>query len=129
MLQLQKIHHVAVICSDYVQSKHFYTSLLGLTVVQEIYREDRESYKLDLALNGVFVLELFSFKNPPQRPSQPEAAGLRHIAFEVKDIEATRVYFTIKGLECKTIRIDQYTLKKFFFLSDPDGLPLEFYEA
>lgn len=128
MLSLNKIHHIAVICSDYTVSKHFYTEILGLTVFQEVYRSERQSYKLDLAINGNYCLELFSFPDPPQRPSRPEAAGLRHLAFEVDDIAATQQYLSERKIETETIRVDEYTGKRFFFIADPDDLPIEFYE-
>lgn len=128
MLQLNKIHHIAIICSDYQKSKTFYTSVLGLTIIQEIYRQERQSYKLDLALNGEYVIELFSFPNPPKRPSTPEAAGMRHLAFEVNDIQKTRDYLVNKNINAESIRIDEFTQKSFFFIADPDNLPVEFYE-
>ncbi|MBC7749085.1 MAG: VOC family protein [Methylotenera sp.] len=128
MLQLNKIHHIAIICSDYQKSKTFYTTILGLTIIQEIYREERQSYKLDLALNGDYVIELFSFPNPPKRPSGPEAAGLRHLAFEVNDIQKTRDYLVNQCITAEAIRIDKFTQKSFFFIADPDNLPIEFYE-
>lgn len=128
MLHLNKIHHIALICSDYQKSKHFYTQILGLEVVQEVYREERQSYKLDLALNGVYVVELFSFPNPPKRISRPEAAGLRHLAFEVNDIEKTREFIVSNTIEAEIIRTDEYTGKQFFFIADPDDLPIEFYQ-
>lgn len=128
MIQLNKIHHIAIICADYQKSKTFYTTILGLTIIQEIYREERQSYKLDLALNGNYVIELFSFPNPPKRPSTPEAAGMRHLAFEVDDIKQTRDYFVSQNITSEEIRIDEFTLKSFFFIADPDELPLEFYE-
>lgn len=129
MLQLNKVHHIAIICSDYEKSKHFYTQILGLEVLQEVYREERQSYKLDLALNGNYIVELFSFPNPPKRVSQPEAAGLRHLAFEVNDIEAARAFIVLNNIEAETIRVDEYSDKRFFFISDPDDLPIEFYES
>lgn len=128
MLQLNKIHHIAIICSDYTKSKQFYTEILGLEIIQEIYREGRESYKLDLSLNGNFVVELFSFPNPPERLSRPEACGLRHLAFEVNDIELTRDFLIKNNIASENIRIDDLTAKRFFFISDPDNLPIEFYE-
>jgi glyoxylase I family protein len=128
MLTLNKIHHIAILCSDYEKSKHFYTAVLGLTIVQEIYREERQSYKLDLALNGNYIIELFSFPNPPKRPSRPEAAGLRHLAFEVNDVKETRDYIMGKDCSAEEIRIDEFTDKKFFFMADPDNTPIEFYE-
>jgi glyoxylase I family protein len=128
MLELNKVHHIAIICSDYQKSKQFYTEILGLKIIQEIYREERESYKLDLSLHGKFVIELFSFINPPERPSTPEATGLRHLAFEVNDIQKTRAFLISNNIPSEDIRTDFYTKKRFFFISDPDNLPLEFYE-
>lgn len=128
MLEINKVHHIAIICSDYEKSKHFYTEILGLKIIQEIYREDRASYKLDLSLNGTFIIELFSFENAPKRPSTPEASGLRHLAFEVNNITKTRAYFLANNITSEVIRIDVHTKKQFFFISDPDDLPLEFYE-
>ncbi|MFY8180338.1 MAG: VOC family protein [Flavobacterium sp.] len=129
MLSLNKIHHIAIICSNYEISKHFYTEILGLKIIQEIYRKERESYKLDLALNENYCIELFSFPNPPKRVSRPEASGLRHLAFEVNDIEITRNYILENNLFAEEIRIDEYTNKRFFFTNDPDDLPIEFYEV
>jgi glyoxylase I family protein len=128
MLELNKIHHIAIICSDYQKSKTFYTTILGLTIIKEIYRKERQSYKLDLALNGDYVIEMFSFPNPPKRPSKPEAAGLRHLAFEVNDIQKTRDYLVHQNINAESIRIDEFTQKSFFFIADPDNLPVEFYE-
>ncbi|NGY38350.1 VOC family protein [Flavobacterium sp. XN-5] len=128
MLALNKVHHIAIICSDYVRSKNFYTQILGLTIIQEVYREERQSYKLDLALNGTYIVELFSFPNPPKRPSRPESSGLRHLAFEVNDIEQTRVFLLQSNISAEIIRKDEYTGKQFFFIADPDDLPIEFYE-
>ncbi|MDH7462030.1 VOC family protein [Chitinophagaceae bacterium 26-R-25] len=126
-MALQNVHHIAIICSDYATSKDFYVNKLGLSVMQEVYRKERNSYKLDLALNGHYVIELFSFPNPPSRPSRPEACGLRHLAFLVDDIEATIADLTAKGIETEPVRVDEYTGKKFTFFADPDGLPLELY--
>ena len=128
MLHLNKIHHIAIICSNYEVSKHFYTEILGLKIIKEIYRKERDSYKLDLALNDNYCIELFSFQNPPKRISQPEASGLRHLAFEVNDIETTRNHLVNHNLFAEEIRTDEFTNKRFFFLSDPDDLPIEFYE-
>ncbi|WP_268847323.1 SMU1112c/YaeR family gloxylase I-like metalloprotein [Flavobacterium aestivum] len=128
MIRLNKIHHIAIICSDYQKSKHFYTQILGLEIVQEIYRKERQSYKLDLALDGNYVIELFSFPKPPKRVSNPEAAGLRHLAFEVNDIQETRKYLIDQDCIAEEIRIDEFTNKKFFFITDPDNTPIEFYE-
>lgn len=124
-----KIHHIAIICSDYEVSKKFYTEILGLNIIREVYREERQSYKLDLAIDNHYVIELFSFPNPPKRMSQPEACGLRHLAFSVTDVEQKRQEFISKSVKCEEVRIDEFTDKKFFFTQDPDGLPLEFYEA
>lgn len=122
------IHHIAIICSDYEVSKKFYTEVLGLNIIREVYREARRSYKLDLAIGEHYVIELFSFPNPPERPSRPESCGLRHLAFSVDNVEEKRNELMEKGLDCEDIRIDEFTDKKFFFTTDPDNLPLEFYE-
>lgn len=124
-----QIHHIAIICSDYKISKKFYTEVLGLNMIREVYREERQSFKLDLAIGENYVIELFSFPNPPKRPSRPESCGLRHLAFSVDDVEEKRNELMQKGLDCEEIRVDEFTDKKFFFTSDPDDLPLEFYEA
>lgn len=129
MLHINNIHHIAIICSDYEASKHFYTAVLGLTVLSEYYRSERDSYKLDLALNGHYIIELFSFPDPPKRVSRPEAAGLRHLAFAVPDVEAAIAWLQQHNVACEPIRIDELTGKRFTFFADPDGLPLEFYEA
>ncbi|WP_294205945.1 VOC family protein [uncultured Chryseobacterium sp.] len=123
-----KIHHIAIICSDYAVSKKFYTEILGLKIIREVYREERQSYKLDLAIGDQYVIELFSFPNPPERPSRPESCGLRHLAFSVENISITRAELIEKGIDCEDIRIDEFTGKAFFFIQDPDQLPLEFYE-
>lgn len=124
-----QIHHIAIICSDYEVSKKFYTEVLGLNILREVYREERQSYKLDLAIGEHYVIELFSFPNPPARPSRPESCGLRHLAFSVENVEDKRNELISKGLECEEIRIDEFTDKQFFFTTDPDNLPLEFYEV
>lgn len=124
---LKGIHHVAIICSDYARSKYFYTQILKLTVINETYREQRQSYKLDLRLPDDSQLELFSFPDAPARPSYPEAQGLRHLAFVVEDIHSVVDYLVAQGVEVEDIRIDELTGKAFTFFSDPDGLPLELY--
>ncbi|WP_099608522.1 VOC family protein [Vibrio coralliilyticus] len=124
-----KIHHVAIICSDYPVSKQFYTEVLGLKVLAENYREARSSYKLDLALPDGSQVELFSFPGAPERPSFPEAQGLRHLAFEVDSVEDVKSYLESKGIEVEPVRIDEFTGKAFTFFQDPDGLPLEIYQA
>ncbi|MCF8323839.1 MAG: VOC family protein [Leadbetterella sp.] len=126
---LKKIHHIAIICSDYEKSKDFYVNKLGLEILAEVYRKERDSFKLDLALNGEYVIELFSFPNPPARPSRPEARGLRHLAFMVEQVEKVKTELEIKGIVSEPIRIDEFTGKKFTFFEDPDGLPLEIYEG
>lgn len=123
-----KIHHIAIICSNYEVSKKFYTEILGLEPIREVFRKERNSFKLDLSLNGTYCIELFSFPNPPKRPSQPEACGLRHLAFSVENVEIKRNELIEKGLICEEVRIDEFIDKKFFFTSDPDDLPIEFYE-
>ncbi|MCC4224074.1 MULTISPECIES: VOC family protein [Vibrio] len=122
------IHHVAIICSDYPRSKHFYTEVLGLKVIAENYREARDSYKLDLALPDGSQVELFSFPGAPERPSFPEAQGLRHLAFLVDDVEQVKAYLESNDVEVEPIRIDEFTGKAFTFFQDPDGLPLEIYQ-
>jgi glyoxylase I family protein len=128
MQSLSAIHHIAIICSDYQRSKSFYTEVLGLSVTAEHYREERKSWKLDLSLNGRYVIELFSFPHPPQRVSRPEARGLRHLAFEVTNLDQAVNELNQKGVTTEPIRIDEYTGKRFTFFTDPDHLPLEFYE-
>jgi glyoxylase I family protein len=125
---LNHIHHIAIICSNYAESKHFYTEKLGLEILQEVYRKERDSYKLDLKLGEKYQIELFSFPNPPKRVSKPEACGLRHLAFEVTDIDLVVANFQEKGIDIEPIRIDEWTGKRFTFFSDPDGLPIELYE-
>jgi len=130
-MNLTAVHHVALIASDYAHSKRFYTEILGLTVLAEAYRAERDSYKLDLLVPGGVQLELFSFPFPlpPARPSRPEACGLRHLAFKVDELDAAVAHLARHGVECEPARIDEYTGKRFTFFSDPDGLPLELYEA
>ena len=125
---LHRVHHIAIICSDYNTSKHFYTEILGLEIIQEIYREERQSYKLDLRLQGQYVIELFSFPNPPKRASRPEAMGLRHLAFSVLNLDDAVAELTAKGVATEPIRVDEHTGKRFTFFEDPDHLPLELYE-
>ncbi|MEC6824604.1 VOC family protein [Photobacterium sp. NCIMB 13483] len=125
---LKAIHHVAIICSDYARSKVFYSQLLQLEIICETYREERDSYKLDLKLPDNSQIELFSFNGAPQRPSYPEAQGLRHLAFAVDDITATVHYLQTNGVDVEPIRIDELTNKAFTFFNDPDGLPLELYQ-
>ncbi|TLP76981.1 VOC family protein [Maribacter sp. ACAM166] len=125
---LHKVHHIAIISSNYEVSKRFYIDVLGLEIIKEVYREERKSYKLDLALNGAYIIELFSFPNPPKRPSRPESCGLRHLAFEVDDLEQIITHCKLNNVTAEPIRIDEFTQKRFTFIRDPDDLPIEFYE-
>ncbi|QFQ11992.1 VOC family protein [Pseudoprevotella muciniphila] len=127
MLKLRKVHHIAIICADYRRSLEFYTNVLGLQVVAEHYRAERLSYKTDLALNGEYVVELFSFPSPPKRLTHPEAIGLRHLAFEVDDVKQAVAELDAMGICHEDIRRDEYTEKDFVFLTDPDGQPIELY--
>ncbi|HEY9023516.1 MAG TPA: VOC family protein [Burkholderiaceae bacterium] len=126
---LRRIHHAAIICADYEVSKRFYTETLGLEVLAEHYREARQSFKLDLALPDGSQIELFSFPGAPPRPSYPEARGLRHLAFAVDDVIRCKAELEAKGLAVEPVRVDEYTGRRFVFFADPDGLPLELYEA
>lgn len=125
---LKGIHHVAIICSDYPRSKTFYTQTLGLKVIDENYREDRQSYKCDIALPDGGQIELFSFNDAPSRPSRPEAQGLRHLAFKVDNLDEVISHLKANAIEVEPIRVDPYTNKRFTFFADPDNLPLELYE-
>ncbi|GEA08596.1 VOC family protein [Alteromonas sp. KUL42] len=125
---LNGFHHVAIICSDYTRSKAFYTDVLGFSIIDENYREARDSYKCDLALPDGSQVELFSFPGAPPRPSRPEAQGLRHLAFKVENLNEVIATLNSKGVNCEPVRIDEYTGKQFTFFQDPDGLPLELYE-
>ena len=127
-MKINKIHHIAIICSDYEVSKKFYTEILGFKIKKETYRAERESYKLDLMLNDEYIIELFSFPNPVPRPSRPEAMGLRHLAFEVDNLDEAIAYLEKNGINTEGVRIDEITNKRFTFFGDPDNLPLEFYE-
>ena len=128
MLKIHSIHHVAIICSDYVRSKKFYVDVLGCQVLAEHYREERRSYKLDLKVGDTYCIELFSFPDPPLRTSRPEARGLRHLAFAVEDLDAGVAWLNRQGIATEPIRVDEFTGKRFTFFADPDDLPLEFYE-
>lgn len=129
MIKINKVHHIAIICSDYEVSKAFYTTVLGFSIIREVYRKERDSWKLDLGLNGDYLIELFSFPNPPSRVSRPEARGLRHLAFEVNNIEDAVGWLNENKVVVEPVRIDEFTGKKFTFIADPDGLPIEFYEG
>lgn len=127
-MKLNKVHHIAIIASEYGRSLEFYTDVLGLKVLSEHYRVSRQSYKTDLALGDDYTIELFSFVDPPKRMTNPEAAGLRHLAFEVDDIDNAIAELDSKSVAHEEIRIDKYSGKRFVFFKDPDGLPIEFYE-
>ncbi|MDI4668627.1 VOC family protein [Pseudoalteromonas shioyasakiensis] len=127
-MELLGIHHAAIICSNYEKSKHFYNKILKLPIIHELYRAERDSYKLDLALPDGSQLELFSFPGAPQRPSYPEAQGLRHLAFKVADIAKSKQYLEQQGISVEEIRVDEITGKQFTFFADPDDLPLELYQ-
>jgi glyoxylase I family protein len=128
-MRLERTHHAAIICSDYARSRRFYVEVLGLAVVREVHRRERDSYKLDLALPDGTQIELFSFPSPPPRPSYPEACGLRHLAFEVADLDEAVRELESRGVAVEPVRVDEHTGKRFTFFADPDGLPLELYEA
>jgi glyoxylase I family protein len=127
-MKIERLHHIAIICSDYEKSRKFYTEILGFEIDEEVYREERQSYKLDLSLNGQYLIELFSFPNPPARQTRPEATGLRHISFGVTDINISIEFLNSKNVITEPVRIDEFTNKKFTFFSDPDNLPIEIYE-
>ncbi len=126
---LKNVHHIAIICSDYERSKRFYTEVLGLDIIRETWRAERRSWKLDLALDGHYIIELFSFPDPPARPSRPEACGLRHLAFSVEDLEWVIAHLQRHLVETEAVRTDEMTGKRFTFIADPDDLPIEFYES
>lgn len=128
MLALSDIHHIAIIASDYERSKAFYCDILGFQLLSETYRAQRDSWKADLALNGRYVIELFSFPSPPARPSHPEACGLRHLAFAVDDLAQAMAALQRAGVACEPVHLDELTQRRFTFLRDPDDLPLELYE-
>ncbi|MCT4610081.1 MAG: VOC family protein [Pelagimonas sp.] len=128
-MKINGLHHLAIICGDYQRSKTFYCDLLGLQVIAENHRADRKSWKLDLAVPGGGQIELFSFENPPDRPTRPEAKGLRHLAFAVSDLRESVVHLEAAGVSVEPIRSDEYTGARFTFFADPDGLPLELYEV
>lgn len=126
-MELNAVHHVAIITSDYQKSKTFYTEVLGLEIIRENYRKERDSYKLDLKI-GSNQIELFSFPNAPARVNGPEAVGLRHLCFEVANVDEVKRSLEKKGIDVEEVRVDSYTAKRYTFFKDPDGLPLELYE-
>jgi glyoxylase I family protein len=128
-MNIKAIHHVAILTDDYERSKKFYTNVLGFTILAETYREERKSYKLDLAINGQYQIELFSFPDFKERASFPEQKGLRHLAFAVENIEESVAELIDKGVDVQGIRTDELTNKRFCFFYDPNGQPLELYEV
>ena len=128
-MKIKSIHHIAILTDDYEKSKSFYTEVLGFEIVNEVYREERRSYKLDLAINGLYQVELFSFPDYKERASIPEAKGLRHLAFAVEDVNAAAKELEEKGVKTEGVRTDEYSGKKFCFFYDPNGQPLELYEV
>ena len=126
--KIKGIHHIAILADDYEKSKKFYTEILGFTILTETYREERKSYKLDLALNGIYQIELFSFPEYKERASFPEAKGLRHLAFAVENIEDAVNELRLNKVDVQGIRTDELTNKRFCFFNDPNGQPLELYE-
>ena len=127
-MNIKRIHHIAILTDDYNKSKLFYTEVLGFEIILETYREARQSYKLDLAINGQYQIELFSFPEYKERNSFPESKGLRHLAFEVEDVDASVIELRSKGVDVQDVRVDEITGKRFAFFYDPNGQPLEVYE-
>ncbi len=128
MLHIQHIHHVAILTDNYEVSKRFYTEILGFEIMAEVYRQERQSYKLDLSINGKYQVELFSFPEFKERASFPEAKGLRHLAFAVEDVDTAYEFLKTKNVDVQAVRIDELTGKRFLFFYDPNGQPLELYE-
>jgi glyoxylase I family protein len=128
-MRINKVHHIAVLASDYERSKRFYTEVVGLEFLSEVYRAERDSWMGKLALNGEYIVELFSFPSPPPRLQWPEATGLRHLAFEVPDVPTALRQLEALGVEHEGLRVDPHTLKEMAFFRDPDGLPIELYQA
>ena len=127
-MNIRSIHHIAILTDDYEKSKRFYTEVLGFEVIRETYRAERRSYKLDLAIAGLYQIELFSFPDFRERGSYPEAKGLRHLAFAVDDVDEAADALRMKGIEVEAVRVDELTQKRFVFFTDPNGQPLEWYE-
>jgi len=127
-MNIKGIHHIAIIAGDYERSKRFYTEVLGFTIIKETFRKERNSYKLDLAINGLYAIELFSFPNNRERASYPESKGLRHLAFAVDNLAMAVSELMAHGVEVQSIRTDEITNKQFCFFYDPNGQPLELYE-
>ena len=122
------IDHIAIISSDYQKAKDFYVDKLGFKVKREVERKDRDDFIITLEAPNGILIELFIERNPPRRVTRPEAAGLRHLAFRVQDIEESLEKLNEKGIETEEIRIDPQNGKRMTFFMDPDGLPLELHE-
>ena len=130
-MNLNRIDHIAIIVTDLEKARNFYVEQLGFTVVREVFRQDRNDTILNLKIGDEPdspEIELFVEKNPPKRVSNPEACGLRHLAFRVDDVEKAVAELEQKGIECEPIRMDPYTKNRMTFFRDPDGLPLELHE-
>ena len=125
-MKISRIHHVAIICSQYEVSKSFYVNVLGLRIIAENYRENRRSWKLDLALPDGGQIELFSFPDAPERPSFPEAQGLRHLAFAVSDLDDCIQSLKTNGITPEETRIDEFTGARFLFSPTPMVCQLSF---
>ncbi|MBR6281350.1 MAG: VOC family protein [Lachnospiraceae bacterium] len=125
-MNLNRIHHIAIICSDKERALDFYHNKLGFQIIRENYRPERDDWKIDLKL-GDSEIELFIMKDHPKRLS-PEAYGLRHLAFRVESVDDTVSELEAMGITCEPIRHDTYTGEKMTFFRDPDGLPLEIHE-
>ena len=129
LIQLKRVHHISIICSDPEKSKRFYCDVLGFEILRETFRKERQSLKIDLSLNNQYLLELFTFPDSPKRPTRPEAIGLRHLAFEVVKFDETLQLLLQNGISAEPVRMDEITKKRFTFISDPDGLPVELCES
>ena len=124
---LSKQHHIAVICSDYQKAKEFYIDKLGFRLIREVWREEKQDY-LRMLQFGDTTLELFIMPDVPQRVTNPEAQGLRHLAFHVENVEEGEKWLNSLGIETEPIREDKCNGGRFLFFKDPDGLPLELHE-
>ena len=124
---LRKQHHIAIISSDWDQAREFYVNKLGFELIREVWRPAQNDYLRMLSL-GETTLELFIRPDAPQRVNNPEARGLRHLAFRVEDAVAAAAWLNSRGIETEPIREDLVNGGKFTFFRDPDGLPLEIHE-
>ena len=126
-MHLGKQHHIAIICSDYDKAKEFYIDKLGFELIREVYRPEIGDY-LRMLRQGETTLELFIKPNYPERVTNPEAKGLRHLAFHVENVEEAAAWLNAMGIETEPIREDKVNGGRFTFFKDPDGLPLEVHE-